>query len=78
MTVYKFGYVAWNNLFVYPDSKRRDETRPQAEISLERYPERESHARHLSFIDSARASGLYGDDRVPRFSRALAPERRMR
>jgi hypothetical protein len=78
ITVYKFGYIAWNNIFTFPPtgSGRRKDQRVPAEIRLEKFPDGQSHQRHISFINLARG-GLYGLDRIPRFWDALQPEMRM-
>jgi hypothetical protein len=77
VTVYKLGYVAWNNLFVFPNSARRKDNRVPSKISLERYPANQSHQRHMSFINNSTASGMYGLDRIPKFWNALQREIQM-
>lgn len=79
VTVYKFGYIAWNNLFTFPPigSGRREDTTVPAQIRLERFPEGESHQRHVSFIRGAKRSTLYGYERNPKFEDAVDREIRM-
>jgi len=75
VTVYKFGYVAWSNLFIFPTSARRQDTRVPSTVLLERFPPGEGHQRHMMFINNARrASGMYGRDRIPKFWDALQRE----
>jgi hypothetical protein len=79
VTVYKLGYVAWNNLFTFPPigSGRREDTTVPPEIRLEGFPEGESHPRHLSFISDAIASTISYRGSKPKFDKALERERRM-
>ncbi len=77
VTVYKFGYVAWNNLFVFPTSARRKDTSVPAMIGLEPFPPGQSHQRHMFFINSATWSGMYGEQRAPKFFEALKRETRI-
>ena len=50
--VYRFGYVAWNNLRVFPSRERREKQGVPREILLERFPQSGSHIEHLRFIGS--------------------------
>ncbi len=74
ITVYKFGYVAWSNLFVFPNSRLRENQRVPADILLDRFPDSASHRRHLDYIHNAMASGRYGYETIPGFRRALQSE----
>lgn len=67
VTVYKFGYVAWNNLFEFPTSARRKDARVPQKISLERFPQNQSHQRHTNFISNAARSSFYGLNNMPKF-----------
>ncbi len=78
ITVYKFGYVAWSNLFVFPNSRLRENQRVPADILLERFPEGTSRQRHMSFVNGARRSSMYGQDVMPKFWDALRQELQMR
>jgi len=73
VTAYKFGYVAWNNLFVFPSSERRSDNRVPRRIPLETFTT-ESHRHHLSFINDARRSVLYDPRLVPKFWGAVGQE----
>ena len=73
VTVYKFGYVAWNNIYVFPSSERRKDQQVPSQILLVRFPHGESHKRHYYFISDA----TWGKDnpaKTPRFSRAVQRE----
>ena len=79
VTVYKFGYVAWNNLFTFPTSARRADTSVPARILLERFPPGQSHQRHMDFVDDARRSATgYGRSSIPKFWDSTRREREMR
>lgn len=77
VTVYKFGYVAWNNLFIFPTSERRKNNQVPTQILLQRFPEGESHRRHISFISGAKRAGMYGYESNPKFESAVDREMRM-
>jgi hypothetical protein len=74
ITVYKFGYLAWSNIFLFRGNLRQNQRVPR-EIILERFPPGESHQRHREFINNARGAGMYGIDRIPMFHRAVERER---
>ena len=78
VTVYKFGYVAWNNLFMFPTNQRRKGTLVPSKVILETFPINQSHRRHLDFIDDARFSLLYDQEAIPKFKNALKSEIGMR
>jgi len=73
ITVYKFGYVAWNNLFTFPTSARRQGTSVPSKISLEKFPPGESHRRHMDFVAGA-TRRREGPDSSPLFWKAIRPE----
>jgi len=50
--VYKFGYVAWSNLIVFPSRGRREKQGVPKEIFLDLFPQSGSHFEHVLFIDS--------------------------
>ncbi len=58
ITVYKFGYVAWSNLYLFPSFKRRSETEVPAQIRLDVFPQEENHQNHMGFIRMATSSAL--------------------
>lgn len=75
VTIYKFGFIAWNNIVAYPSWKRRPTTSVPSQIPLESFPPGASHQEHMIFIENARrASGMYGHDMIPRFSNAIRQE----
>jgi hypothetical protein len=55
VTVYKKGYVAWNNEYIFPDYKKRTDFKWKSgyEFRLERYKDGYSHNDHVSFIRSS-------------------------
>lgn len=73
ITVYKFGYVAWNNLFIFPTSARRQNTSVPSKISLEKFPPGESHKRHMDFVAGA-TRGRENPDSTPQLWKAIRPE----
>ncbi len=77
ITIYKFGYVAWSNLFTFPTWVRREDTRVPPKILLERFPPGENHRRHIGFISDATA-GVGLSSRAPKFWEAVRPEELMR
>jgi hypothetical protein len=77
VVVYKFGYVAWSNLFTFPTSPLHENARVPPKISLEQFPPAGSHQRHVDFIDSARRAVMYGNERIPKFWSAVQPELNM-
>ena len=75
VTIYKSGYVAWSNLFMFPTSERRQDIRVPSRIMLERFPPGQSHQRHVDFISGARRAGMgYGRESIPKFWNALQRE----
>lgn len=77
ITVYKFGYAAWNNLFVFPTWDRRRSSQVPKQIRLELFPPGMSRQRHMSFINTVRDAGTYGHESIPRFSEAVRSELRL-
>ncbi len=77
VTVYKFGYIAWNNLYVFPGFDTRKETAVPAQIRLAPFPPRESRGEHMRFIGLATRSALSGRVSRPKFTDAIDRERRM-
>ena len=76
VTVYKPGYVAWSNLFIFPTLERRQDTGVPSRVLLERFLPDQSHRRHISFITDATA-GVGLSSRAPRFWEAVRPEELM-
>lgn len=77
VTVYKFGYVAWNNEEVFPSFERRQETKVPGQILLETFPKGGDHERHMRFIRDATISGLSARSWV-KFREGIDREDRMR
>ena len=52
LTLYKAGYTAWNNRFIFPGYIPRKETRWQSNntYAIEKFKEEYSHTEHVSFI----------------------------
>jgi len=77
ITVYKFGYVAWSNQFLFPTFNRREETGVPAQVRLEIFPSEGNHREHMRFISLGSAAGVY-DEMNPKFQKAIDRELRMR
>ena len=73
ITVYKFGFVAWSNLFLWPTSKRREDSRVPAQILLEAFPGGGDRRKHISFISGATRGGDNSRD-TPKFFQAIQGE----
>jgi hypothetical protein len=72
LTVYKFGYLAWNNLFLFPLARRKGTGIPET-IRLEEFPAGGSSQEHMSFVHLA-GSDQYGIERIPKFWKAIQSE----
>lgn len=55
VTVYRKGYVAWNNQYIFPDRKRRVDFKWSNDyvFRLEKFRPEYSHIKHVNFIDDA-------------------------
>ena len=54
VTVYKKGYVAWNNKFIFPDYKKRKDFRWGGDaFRMERFKDTYSYSDHESFVSRA-------------------------
>jgi hypothetical protein len=73
VTVYRSGYAAWNNLFIFPTSEPRQDMRVPPMILLQRFPAAASHRQHVDFIAEA-TLGQEDPHRTPRFWKAVRPE----
>ena len=53
VTVYRKGYVAWNNQYIFPDRKRRVDFKWSNDcvFRLEKFRPEYSHIKHVNFID---------------------------
>lgn len=74
VTIYRFGYVAWSNLFTFPTSARRQDTSVPSKILLEQFPSSQDRRRHYDFINDARRSSMYSMEKAPKFSNAVRRE----
>jgi len=69
LTIYKKGYVAWNNEFIFPDYRKRDENdyrslAPNIVISMERFNEKKyKYSDHTLFIHGSINAGLPGSEK---------------
>ena len=62
VTVYKKGYVAWNNKYIFPDYKKRKDYRYGGDaFRLERFKDTFSYVDHYSFFTQAIGSTLASD-----------------
>ena len=75
VTAYKFGYVAWNNIFIFPSFARRPNERVPSTVPLEPFPPALSHRDHASFISNAIDSRA-SEKETPYFWKAIQQERR--
>ena len=78
IAIYKFGYVAWNNEFIFPTWKRRQRSGVPAKVRLDPFPLGEDHREHVRFIHSGVRAGMYGQGLSRKFDNALDREERMR
>jgi hypothetical protein len=78
IAVYKKGYVAWNNQYIFPLWRPRTDFKYEnnAIIKLEKFKKEFSHNDHVSFISSAAISGSGGKlfDDAYSWERILARE----
>ena len=60
VTVYKKGYVAWNDEYIFPEYKRRGNIKytDGLIVEMERFKENYSYSKHVSFIRTSTRSGL--------------------
>jgi len=78
ITVYKFGYVAWSNQFIFPTFNRREETGVPPQVRLEIFPPGGNHREHMGFIGMATSSSLSaGDFSYVKMRNALDRENKM-
>jgi len=63
VTVYKRGYVAWNNHYIFPDWKKRTDFKWSNNyvFKLERFKSEYSYDKHLSFIRNSISSFSEGN-----------------
>lgn len=60
VTVYKKGYVAWNDEFIFPDYRPREgfKNKNRMSIKLQRFKKHYSYDEHISFIRTCIKSSL--------------------
>jgi hypothetical protein len=60
VTIYKKGYVAWNNHFIFPDWQRRTDFKWENNyvFKLEKFKPEYSYVKHTSFIHKAHNFGM--------------------
>jgi hypothetical protein len=77
VTVYKFGYVAWNNEAVFLPPKSREDKAVPAQILVQLFPQRESHQNHITFINGAIRSSFHFRESRLRLEKELEREYQM-
>lgn len=77
ITVYKFGYVGWNNGAIFPSWKLREKAQIPERIPLETFPPEGNHREHMRFVNYAASLFMYEHERNPKFQRAIEREGRM-
>lgn len=65
VTVYKKGYVAWNNKFIFPEYNKREDFKWQNNyvVRLEHFKPEYSYDEHVSFIHGSINYGLPGSEK---------------
>lgn len=55
ITIYKKGYVAWNNKFIFPDYRKREDFKWQRGyvFKMERFKNEYTYSDHVSFMGTA-------------------------
>jgi len=75
ITIYKPGYVAWNNRWIFPDTRKRTDYKWKDGyvFRLERFKEEYSHSEHIMFLDNCIGTGLINNkiniERATQFER---------
>jgi len=75
VTVYKFGYVVWSNLLVFPTFARRPSQRVPSMVALQPFPPEQNHRDQASFI-SMLTLGYASMQHAPYFYNAIRQESR--
>lgn len=62
LVIYKKGYVAWDNEYIFPSYERRKNFRWRDGyvFALEHYISEYSHEKHVFFLDSSNSSNIAG------------------
>jgi hypothetical protein len=71
VTVYRFGYIAWNNELIFPSFENRKSKSIPDLIVLEPFPVGETHQKHRLFIDSVTHNSMYTYEQNPKFEQAI-------
>ncbi len=77
VTVYKFGYIAWNNAMTYPTSPLHENARVPARIALKSFPADHSRRWHLDSFIAGAMGWTISEQYAPRFWQASRPEREL-
>ncbi len=66
LTIYKKGYVAWNNRYIFPDWKKRDgfEWKSGQVFRMDKFKKEYSYEKHTSFIYDSINYGLPGTKKI--------------
>jgi len=67
LTIYKKGYVGWNNRYIFPGFKKRTDFRWRKDIivKIENFQPTYSHSDHSSFLDSCVRSWMKSERKQP-------------
>jgi len=77
VTIYKFGYVAWNNQFVFPSFGRRPKDDIPPQVRLDAFPPGRKHQEHMGFIRMAVSSRAFGSPGYEKLRNAFDREQQM-
>lgn len=73
VAIYKFGYVAWSNIYIFQVPRGRPDPTVPPQIQLDPFPPGASHWEHIFFISKAASSIAPSNDRH-RFDKAIERE----
>jgi hypothetical protein len=74
ITVYKYGYVAWSNVYIFQVPPGRPDHTTPSEIRLEPFPPGASHKEHIYFINKASSLTISRRGDRHRFDEAIERE----
>jgi hypothetical protein len=74
ITVYKFGYVAWSNIYIFQVPRGRPDPAVLPQILLDPFPPGASHKEHIYFINKASSLTISGRGDRHRFDGAIERE----
>ncbi|MCX5734345.1 MAG: hypothetical protein NTW68_08475 [candidate division NC10 bacterium] len=75
VAVYKFGYVAWSNIYIFQVPRGRPDPTVPPQIQLDPFPPGASHDEHIRFIYKAISSSVSRRGDRHRFDEAIRRER---